>query len=164
MKVMGCNLVVEHSEFRLLSQRAARALLSYPERNLFVRCLVPLVGFESRKEYYDRQCRLAGDTKYSTTKLMELAVDGITNFSVRPIRWIMALGVACALVAVPVIVWVLVNWNRGTVSLGWPSLLISLWLLGGGQIFATGLVGEYIAKIYTEVKRRPRYFVRDELK
>ena len=164
MKAMGCELVEEHSEFRLLSQRAAHALLSFPERNLFVRCLVPLMGFESKMEYYDRQSRLAGDTKYSTSKLVELAVDGITNFSVRPIRWIMALGLACVLVAVPVIVWALVNWHLGTVSLGWPSLLISLWLLGGAQILATGVVGEYVAKIYTEVKRRPRYFVRDELK
>ncbi len=164
MKAMGCDLVAEHSEFRLLSKRAARALLSYPERNLFVRCLVPLMGFEYRMEYYDRQTRIAGDTKYSTAKLMELAVDGITNFSVRPIRWIMALGVMCVLVSLPVVIWALVNWHQGRTSLGWPSLLISLWTLGGMQIFVTGMVGEYIAKIYTEVKRRPRYFIWEELK
>lgn len=164
MKSMGCDLVSEHSEFRLLSRRAAQALLSYPERNLFVRCLVPQIGFESKREYYDRQPRLAGETKYSTAKLTGLALDGITNFSVRPIRWIMMLGVLCILVALPVVVWVLVNWYQGKASLGWPSLLISLWMLGGLQILATGLVGEYIAKIYTEVKRRPRYFVWDELK
>ena len=122
------------------------------------------MGFEYRMEYYDLQTRIAGDTKYSTAKLMELAVNGITNFSVRPIRWIMILGIVCVLMSLPVVIWALVNWHQGRTSLGWPSLLISLWTLGGMQIFVTGMVGEYIAKIYTEVKRRPRYFIWEELK
>lgn len=163
MKSMGCDLVAGHSECRLLSKRAAQALLSCPERNLFVRCLVTRLGFDSKSEYYDLQPRMAGRSKYSVAKLTGLALDGITNFSVHPIRWIMILGVLCILVALPVVVWVLVNWYQGKTSLGWPSLLISLWVLGGLQIFVTGVVGEYIAKIYTEVKRRPRYFVRDRL-
>ena len=162
MGAMGCDLVYNHSEFRLLSQRAARALLSYPERNLFVRCIVPQLGFSSTRVYYDRQPRMAGDTKYSTMKLVRLALDGITNFSVRPIRWIQLLGCLCLLVALVVIVWALVNYVQGRTNQGWPSLLISLWMIGGLQILTVGIVGEYVGKIYTEVKRRPRYFVREK--
>ncbi len=162
MKAMGCELVYNHSEFRLLSQRAARALQSYSERNLFVRCIVPQLGFPSARVYYDRQPRTAGDTKYSAAKLARLALDGITNFSVRPIRWVQLLGCLCLLVALAVIIWALVNYVQGRTNQGWPSLLISLWMVGGLQILTVGIVGEYIGKIYTEVKRRPRYFVQEK--
>ena len=164
MKAMGCNLVYNHSEFRLLSNRAARALLSYPERNLFVRCIVPQIGFTSKIEYYDGLPRMAGETKYTTAKLVKLAIDGITNFSVRPIRWIQRLGAICILIGIAVIVWVLVNYHLGNTIQGWPSVLISIWIACGLQILSIGIVGEYIGKIYTEAKRRPRYFVEEKIR
>lgn len=161
MKWLGCEMVEEHSEFRLLSRRAVQALLSYPERNLFVRCIVPLLGFNSSKVYYSRQPRNAGETKYSTTILIALALDGITDFSVRPIRWIQALGGFNILVSMCVIAWALVNYAMGKTNQGWPSLLISLWFLSGVLLIAIGIIGEYIGKIYTETKHRPRYFIMD---
>lgn len=161
MKWFGCEMVEEHSEFRLLSQRAAMALLSYPERNLFVRCLVPMLGFNTSKVCYSRQPRKAGGTKYSTMKLIKLALDGITNFSVRPIRWIQILGGLNIMVSLFVIVWALVNYAMGKTNQGWPSLLISLWFLSGVLLIAIGIIGEYIGKIYTETKHRPRYFIMD---
>lgn len=162
MTLLGCDLVENHSEFRLLSQRAAQALLSYPERNLFVRCMVPMLGFKTDQVYYSRQARTAGRTKYSTIKLVRLALDGITNFSVRPIRWIQIMGCLCIVVSLGVIAWALVNYAMGRTALGWPSLLISLWFLSGAMLVAIGIIGEYIGKIYTEVKRRPRYFIMDK--
>lgn len=161
MRWLGCELVEDHSEFRLLSRRAASALLSFPERNLFVRCMVPLVGFPSTREYYSRQPRKAGETKYSPLKLAALALDGVTSFSVRPIRWIQLLGCLSILVSFGVIAWAMANYALGRTSQGWPSLLISLWFLSGVLLLAMGIIGEYVGKIYTEAKRRPRYFVRE---
>lgn len=162
MRWLGCEMVEEHSEFRLLSRRAAMALLSYPERNLFIRCLVPMLGFNTSKVCYSRQPRKAGETKYSTIKLIKLALDGITSFSARPIRLIQILGGLNILISLCVITWVLVNYIMGNTNQGWPSLLISLWFLSGVLLIAIGIIGEYIAKIYTETKRRPRYFIMDK--
>lgn len=162
MEWLGCEMVEEHSEFRLLSQRVAMALLSYPERNLFIRCLVPMLGFNTSKVCYSRQPRKAGETKYSTIKLIKLALDGITNFSVRPIRWIQILGGLNILISLFVIAWALVNYAMGKTNQGWPSLLISLWFLSGVLLIAIGIIGEYIGKIYTETKHRPRYFIMDK--
>lgn len=161
MRWLGCEMVEEHSEFRLLSRRAAQALLSYPERNLFVRCMVPLLGFNATNEYYSRQPRNIGKTKYSTIKLIKLALDGITSFSVRPIRWIQLLGCLSILVSFGVIAWAMANYALGRTSQGWPSLLISLWFLSGVLLLAMGIIGEYVGKIYTETKHRPRYFIMD---
>lgn len=162
MKWLGCELVEDHSEFRLLSQRAAKALLSFPERNLFVRCMVPLLGFNATRIYYSRKPRMAGETKYSLMKLTRLAVDGITSFSIRPIRWIQMVGCICILVSFAVIAWAVVNYLMGKTNQGWPSLLISLWLLCGVVLLSIGIIGEYIGKIYTETKRRPRYFIMEK--
>lgn len=162
MKSLGCELIENHSEFRLLSKRATLALLSYPERNLFVRCMVPMLGFNATTEYYSRKPRNFGESKYSTIKLIKLALDGITNFSVRPIRSIQILGGLNILISLCVIAWVLVNYILGKTNQGWPSLLISLWFLSGVLLIAIGIIGEYIAKIYTETKRRPRYFIMDK--
>ncbi len=162
MKWLGCEMIEDHSEFRLLSKRAAQALLSYPERNLFVRCIVPQLGFHTTNEYYSRQPRTAGETKYSILKLTKLAIDGITNFSTRPIRWIQLIGCFCILVSFGVIAWALINYALGKTNQGWPSLLISLWLLCGVVLVSIGIIGEYVGKIYTETKRRPRYFIMDQ--
>lgn len=162
MKWLGCEMVENHSEFRLLSKRAALALLSYSERNVFIRCVIPQLGFRNKKEYYSRQPRILGTTKYSYFRLIGLALDGITNFSVRPIRWIQIVGCMCILTSFCVIAWAIANYVMGKTALGWPSLLISMWLLSGVILLSIGITGEYIGKIYTETKRRPRYFIMDE--
>ena len=156
---LGCDVIYNHSEFRLLSRRAAMALLSYPERNLFVRGIVPLLGFTTKMEYYDRRPRRGGKSKYSLSKLAALAFDGITSFSVRPLHWILVVGILFVLVALGVIAWALYNRFMGQAVEGWTSLLVSLWFVGGCLLIAIGLIGEYVGKTYTETKRRPRYFV-----
>lgn len=158
MQWMGCESVYNHADFRLLSKRALGALLSYPERNLFLRGMVTQLGFKTSVQYYDRSERLAGETKYPLSKMLSLALDGITSFSVRPIRLINLLGLLFILISLVVSAKALVDFLQGRTMPGWTSLLISMWLIGGTLMLAVGVIGEYIGKIYTEVKRRPRYF------
>lgn len=157
MNALGAHTVYNHADFRLLSQRALRALLSFPERNLFLRGMVPMVGFTAKSEYYERLERTAGETKYPLSKMLAFAADGITSFSVRPLRAIIALGFVFILISVAVIVWALVEYCQGNTIQGWTSLLISIWFVGGTLLIGLGVVGEYVGKTYTEVKRRPRY-------
>ena len=163
MHALGCETVYNHADFRLLSQRALRALLAHHERNLFLRGMVPLLGFNVRKEYYDRKERQAGESKYPLSKMLSLAVDGVTSFSVKPLRLIMIMGLAFILIALGVILWALVEYVRGNTIQGWTSLLVSLWFVGGTILLALGVTGEYIGKIYKEVKHRPLYFIMDEV-
>lgn len=163
MHALGSETVYNHADFRLLSQRALRALLSYPERNLYLRGLVPLLGFNVRKEFYDRKERMAGESKYPLSKMLALALDGVTSFSVKPLRFIFLMGVIFILISLGVIVWALVEYVLGNTIQGWTSLLVSLWFVGGTVLLALGITGEYIGKIYKEVKRRPLYFVMDEV-
>lgn len=157
MKRMNTGTVYNHADFRLLSHRALSALMRYPERNLFLRGMVPLLGFNSQMEYYDRSERMAGESKYPLSKMLALALDGITSFSVTPLRWILAMGVAFIFVAICVIVYALSShWSGHTVS-GWTSLLISVWFVGGVLLLALGIVGEYVGKVYSESKQRPRW-------
>ncbi len=158
---LGCETVYNHADFRLLSRRALKALLSYPERNLFLRGMVPTLGFNVGMEYYDRLARQAGESKYPLGRMLALALDGITSFSVRPLRWIYAAGVLFILVAFCVILWAVVQHFFGHTIQGWTSLLVSVWFVGGCLLTAIGIIGEYIGKIYGEAKRRPRYFVMD---
>lgn len=157
MNALGAHTVYNHADFRLLSQRALRAQLSFPERNLFLRGMVPMVGFTAKSEYYERLERTAGETKYPLSKMLAFAADGITSFSVRPLRAIIALGFVFILISVAVIVWALVEYCQGNTIQGWTSLLISIWFVGGTLLIGLGVVGEYVGKTYTEVKRRPRY-------
>ncbi len=163
MHALGSETVYNHADFRLLSQRALRALLSYPERNLYLRGLVPLLGFNVRKEFYDRKERMAGESKYPISKMLALALDGVTSFSVKPLRFIFLMGVIFILISLGVIVWALVEYALGNTIQGWTSLLVSLWFVGGTVLLALGITGEYIGKIYKEVKHRPLYFVMDEV-
>ncbi len=163
MHALGSETVYNHADFRLLSQRALRALLSYPERNLYLRGLVPLLGFNVRKEFYDRKERMAGESKYPISKMLALALDGVTSFSVKPLRFIFLMGVIFILISLSVIVWALVEYALGNTIQGWTSLLVSLWFVGGTVLLALGITGEYIGKIYKEVKHRPLYFVMDEV-
>lgn len=153
------NVIYNHADFRLISNRALRALLQYPERNLFLRGLVSSLGFPSAMVYYDRQKRQAGKSKYPLCKMLSFAADGITSFSVRPLQGIVILGLLFILVSVGVIIYAIVVYWEGETIPGWTSLLVSLWLIGGSMMTAIGIIGEYIGKIYKEVKKRPRYLV-----
>lgn len=157
MGVMGAKTVYNHADFRLMSRRAVEHLLEYRERNLFIRGLVPLVGYTSAQVYYDRAERFAGESKYPLSKMLNFAVDGITSFSVKPIRMVFHLGVVFLLVAFAVFVWIASSLLMGEVVRGWASLMASVWLCSGCVLTAIGIVGEYIGKIYVESKRRPMF-------
>lgn len=163
MNVLGVKLIPDSADFRLLSQRAVQVLLDYPERNLFLRGLVPLVGFESSKVYYRRQPRTAGVSKYPLLKMLHFAIDGITSFSIAPIKLIMGLGLVIVAVSLLLLIYTIIQKIRGDVVSGWSSLMISIWGLGGIQIICLSVIGEYIAKIFNEVKRRPRFTIEKNL-
>lgn len=159
MQNLGCEVVYNHADYRLMSRRAVLALMQYGERNLFLRGLVKQMGFKQGVVGYDRAPRTAGESKYPLRKMLAFAWDGITSFSVRPLRIILTLGLLFILVALGVIVWALVSHWTGHTLPGWTSLLVSVWFVGGAVLMALGIIGEYIGKIYSEVKRRPRYFI-----
>lgn len=163
MNTMGCEVVYNHADFRLMSQRTLKALIEHPERNLFLRGMVCSIGFPSASVYYDRKERFAGESKYPLSKMMNFALDGITSFSVKPLRLITSFGLIFILVAICMIGYALCSFITGQVIPGWTSLLISMWLIGGSILTAIGIIGEYIGKIYKEVKRRPRYFIEKEV-
>ena len=163
MKTMGGDIIYNHADFRLMSKRALRALISYPERNLFLRGIVPMMGYPSAAVYYDRKERFAGESKYPFTKMLNFALDGITSFSVKPLRLITAAGLVFMLSSSIAIIYALSAFASGHVFPGWTSLLISVWFIGGAILTAIGIIGEYVGKIYKEVKRRPRYFIEKEV-
>lgn len=163
MKWLGAKTVDNHADFRLLSIRAVKALLQYEERNLFLRGIVTRLGYKTDCVYYARKKRMAGKTKYPFRKMLSFAVEGITSFSVKPLKMIMALGLFIIFCSLLAIIYVLVSFFVGHANAGWPSLMISIWFLGGVQLFSIGLVGEYIGKIYLETKKRPRYNIEEIL-
>lgn len=159
MSNLGGEIVYNHADFRLMSRRAVEALMSYPERNLFLRGMVCSMGFPSAVVYYDREKRFAGESKYPFSKMLSFAVDGITSFSVRPLRYIVLLGLLFILISIVAIIYGFLSYLEGDTIPGWTSLLVSIWFIGGMVTTAIGIIGEYVGKIYKEVKRRPRYFV-----
>lgn len=161
MSWMGGEIIYNHADFRLMSLRALQALISHPERNLFLRGMVKSIGFPSSCIYYDRKERLAGESKYPLKKMLNFAFDGITSFSVKPLRLISSLGISCMLVSAAFIVYGLYRYITHSVIEGWTSLMLSLWFIGGAILTSLGIIGEYIGKIYCEVKRRPRYFIEE---
>ena len=163
MQRLGVKSVYNHADYRLMSRRAVNQLLQYRERNLFLRGIVPLVGYRSEKVYYDRCERLAGESKYPLGKMMSFAVDGITSFSIKPVRMVLTLGVVFTLIALVMLAYVLVAYFGGRTVSGWSSLILSLWFIGGCVLIGLGIVGEYIGKIYIEVKDRPRYNIEQEV-
>ena len=163
MQRLGVKSVYNHADYRLMSRRAVNQLLQYRERNLFLRGIVPLVGYRSEKVYYDRGERLAGESKYPLGKMMSFAVDGITSFSIKPVRMVLTLGVVFTLIALVMLAYVLVAYFGGRTVSGWSSLILSLWFIGGCVLIGLGIVGEYIGKIYIEVKDRPRYNIEQEV-
>lgn len=163
MQSLGAEVVYNHADFRLMSRRAVKALLQYSERNLFIRGMVKTLGYRQGYVYYDRTERMAGESKYPLGKMLAFAWDGITSFSVRPLRLIMGVGLFCIFISFVAIVWALVTYLQHRALPGWTSMLVSVWFLGGAVLTALGIIGEYVGKIYSEVKRRPRYIVEEEV-
>lgn len=159
MKLMGVNIVYNHADYRLMGRRALEGLAAFEERNLFLRGMVPLIGYKSGTVYYDRNERFAGESKYPLKKMISFAFDGITSFSVNMIRMISVVGVIACIIAVVMGIYSLIQHLLGHTDIGWTSIMCSIWFIGGLQLLGTGLVGEYIGKMYKEVKRRPRYIV-----
>ena len=159
MSTMGGDIVYNHADFRLMSKRALQALVAHPERNLFLRGMVRSLGYPSAIVYYDRHERFAGESKYPLSKMLNFAIDGITSFSVKPLRLITTFGLLFMLIAISIIGYALYVYLMGHTIQGWTSLLVSLWFISGAILTAIGVIGEYIGKIYKEVKRRPRYFI-----
>ena len=159
MKVMGVNMVYNHADYRLMSRDALNALSQFEERNLFLRGIVPLIGYKSDNVYYDRNERFAGESKYPLKKMLSFAFDGITSFSINPIRMISTLGVVACIFAVAMAIYAIVQKFMGHTDAGWASIMCSIWFIGGLQLLGIGLIGEYIGKTYKEVKRRPRYII-----
>jgi glycosyltransferase involved in cell wall biosynthesis len=161
---LGVKIVHNHADFRLLSRRALDALKQYSEVNLFIRGIVPLIGYPSETVYYERTARFAGESKYPLRKMLALAADGVTSFTAFPLRLISLLGIAVSLLSGAMIVWVLwIKFFSGRAVPGWASSVIPIYLLGGIQLLSIGVLGEYVAKLYFEAKRRPRYFIEEQL-
>ena len=161
MKAFGVEIVFNHADYRLMSKRAVQYLLQFEERNLFLRGMIPLIGLKSTVVYYERLERVAGKTKYPLKKMLSFAFEGITSFSVKPIKYITTAGFLMFLLSLVILIYAIVQKLRGQAVTGWTSLTISIWFIGGLQLVALGLIGEYIGKIYKEVKRRPLYFIEE---
>lgn len=163
MKCMGVEVVYNHADYRLTSKRVLDAFEDYKEVNLFLRGMFPLVGFKSDVVYYERKERFAGESKYPLKKMLNFAWDGITSFSVRPIRLILNLGIIMFIVSLLVLIYSLVVKLLGRTVDGWTFIVCSIWLVSGVQMLSLGIIGEYIGKVYSETKRRPRYIVMENL-
>lgn len=159
MSGMGVKTVYNHADFRLMSARAVKQLLKYDERNMFLRGVVPLIGYKTAAIEYARGKREAGESKYPLKKMISFAFEGITSFSVKPINLILWLGFAIIILSIAAMIYALIPHFLGQSTGGWTSLMISIWFLGGVQLVSIGLIGKYIGKIYIESKHRPRYNV-----
>ena len=160
---MGIRMVYNHTNFRLMSRRALEALSRYPERNLYLRGIIPMLGYPSTTVDDIIRERVAGESKYNYRKLLFLAVDGITSFTTRPISWIVGMGFFCLLISILMAIYVLVSYIEHLAVPGWASLMLSLWFIGSMLLLSLGVVGQYIGKIYIEVKDRPRYHIAQHL-
>ena len=161
MKSMDSEIVYNHADFRMMSRRAVEALMQYPEHNLFLRGIVRRLGFKEGFVYYDRRARTLGESKYPLKKMLSFSIDGITSFSIAPLKFITFIGLTMTLISLVMIVFGIIRHAEGNTIEGWTSLLVSLWFIGGIITTALGVTGIYIGKIYVEVKRRPRYFVQE---
>ena len=159
MGFLGVNVVYNHADYRLMSRRALEALAEHREVNLFLRGVVPLLGYKSAEVTYERGERFAGESKYPLKKMLAFAWDGITSFSIKPIRFVTVLGFLISFVCILLMIYTVVTKFFGTTAPGWSSLMVSIWMLGGLQILSLGVIGEYVGKIYAEVKARPRFII-----
>ena len=163
MKLLGADLVFNHADYRLMSKRALESLASFKENNLFLRGIVPMIGYSSTNVYYARKERFAGESKYPLKKMLAFAWEGVTSLSVKPIHTIMWLGAIVFLVSLVILIWSLVRHAMGETVAGWTSTIVSIWAIGGLQLLAIGMIGEYVGKIYLESKERPRYIISEYL-
>ncbi|MDO4902571.1 MAG: glycosyltransferase family 2 protein [bacterium] len=163
MSKMGVDSVYNHADYRLMSKRALDELANFREINLFLRGIVPLIGFKTSIVEYDRAERFAGESKYPLKKMINFAIDGITSFSVKPIRLVASLGFLISGVSILVLLYSLAQHILGNTVSGWTFVIFSIWILGGIQMVALGIIGEYIGKIYSEVKARPRFIIEKEI-
>ncbi len=161
MNGLGANTVYNHADYRLMSRRALQALSEFGEVNLFLRGIVPMVGFNSDVVYYERAERFAGESKYPLRKMLSFAMEGITSLSTKPIKMITGLGVSIFLVSIIVLIYSLVRYFTGHTIPGWTTTVLSVWAIGGLIMISLGVIGEYIGKIYLETKNRPRFIIRD---
>lgn len=164
MSIMGVKSVYNHADFRLMSSKAVCQLSKYKERNLFLRGIVPLIGYNTSCVYYARKERMAGESKYPLKKMLSFAFEGITSFSTKPISLISGLGGLVIIISCIAMMYTLIGHFMGNTVSGWSSLMISIWFLGGVQLLSIGVIGQYIGKTYIEVKERPRYNVETILK
>jgi len=162
-RAMGLQTVYDHADYRLMSRRALDLLEDYGESNLFLRGIVPMIGLDTAVVGYDRNPRVAGESKYPLSKMLSFSIDGITSFSAKPLRMIFMTGIILMLLDVAVGIYVLLSYYNDHVIWGWTSLILSVWFLGSLMLISIGIVGEYIGKIFMEVKHRPRYAIMDSL-
>lgn len=156
---LGGDLIYNHADFRLMSRRALEGLAQFEEVNLFLRGIVPLIGYPSTIVEYERKERLAGKSKYPLRKMMSFAIEGITSLSIKPMKFVTGMGIFVFLVSIAMMIYAFVSYFTGRVVAGWTSILISVWAIGGMVLLGLGIVGSYIGKIYLETKKRPRYIV-----
>lgn len=156
---LGGDLIYNHADFRLMSKRALEGLAQFEEVNLFLRGIIPLIGYPSTIVEYERKERLAGKSKYPLRKMMSFAIEGITSLSIKPMRFVTGMGIFVFLVSIAMMIYAFVSYFTGRVVAGWTSILISVWAIGGMVLLGLGIVGSYIGKIYLETKKRPRYIV-----
>jgi glycosyltransferase involved in cell wall biosynthesis len=163
MNAMGAETVFNHADYRLMSRRALEGLAQFKEVNLFLRGIVPMIGYTSATVEYERGERFAGESKYPLKKMLAFAMEGITSMSTRPIRWITGLGFLIFLVSILMLIYSIVRWATGATITGWASVICSVWAIGGLILLSLGVIGEYIGKIYLETKERPRFLIREVL-
>ncbi len=163
MKALGVDCVYNHADYRLTSKRVLEEFSNYKEVNLFLRGMFPLVGFKSDIVYYERKERFAGESKYPLKKMLNFAWDGITSFSVKPLRFICILGFIILFISIAIMIYSLVRYLTGNTVSGWTFLSISIWFIGGLQMISIGIIGEYIGKMYNETKQRPRFIIEENL-
>ena len=163
MNILGCDIIFNHADYRLMSKRALEGMAQFSEVNLFLRGLVPMIGYKSDIVYYERAERFAGESKYPLKKMLFFAFQGITSLTIEPIRMITTLGFVIFMISLLMIFWIFYQHFAGNTITGWSSILASIWFIGGLAIFSIGIVGEYIGKIYLETKHRPRYIISEFL-
>lgn len=163
LKLLGVNIVYNHADFRMMTKRAVETLKQFPERNLFLRAIVPLIGFKYAKVYYDRTKRQAGETKYPLPKMVALAWNGISNFSIIPLRFVTFSGFFVCFLSFIFLCYVVYNWSAKGTIVGWASTVTIITIFSGIQLISLGIIGEYLAKVFIEVKKRPLYIVESKI-
>jgi hypothetical protein len=163
MQKLGAEIVFNHADYRLLSKRALEGLAEFDEVNLFLRGMIPMIGYQTESVYYKRSERFAGESKYPLKKMLSFALEGITSLSPKPIAIIAKLGILSFIISICILVYSIVQYFRGVTVSGWASLIVSVWALGGLILFSIGVIGEYISKVYLETKHRPKFIIENFL-